>query len=159
VSPHSKADIEYMRQALELARAQLGRTGANPAVGCLIVRDGEIVGAGATADSGRPHAEAVALERAGDKANGATVYVSLEPCAHQSLRGPTCSTSLIAAGVFRVVASVEDPDPRTKGQGFQALRNASILVEVGLLSEEGLAQIKDFAMPFSGQQNDAANNN
>jgi diaminohydroxyphosphoribosylaminopyrimidine deaminase / 5-amino-6-(5-phosphoribosylamino)uracil reductase len=123
-------DIAHMRAALALAGRNLGRTWPNPAVGCVIVKDGRVVGRGWTAIGGRPHAEAEALSRAGAAARGATAYVTLEPCAHVG-RGPPCSQALIAAGIARVVASVADPDPRTAGNGFAALREAGIRVDVG----------------------------
>ncbi len=98
----------------------------NPAVGCIIVQDGRVVGRGWTATSGRPHAEAIALEQAGEEARGATAYVTLEPCAHQSERGPACSTLLVEAGVAKVVIGAQDPDPRTAGSGIERLRKAGI---------------------------------
>ena len=119
-----------MRAALALARRSLGRTWPNPAVGCLVVRDGEVVARGRTQDGGRPHAEAQALAEAGARAKGATVYVTLEPCAHHG-RTPPCADALVAAGVSRVVSALEDPDPRVKGQGHERLRAAGIALEVG----------------------------
>jgi diaminohydroxyphosphoribosylaminopyrimidine deaminase/5-amino-6-(5-phosphoribosylamino)uracil reductase len=121
-----------MAEAIELGEGARGRTAPNPNVGCVIVRDGEIVGKGATAPGGRPHAEAVALKDAGAKARGATLYTTLEPCAHVSARGPTCATSISEVGVARVVAGMEDPDPRTAGQGFRALRKAGVKVKKGV---------------------------
>ena len=120
-----------MRQAIALGEAQRGRTAPNPNVGCIIVSDGEIVGTGATQAGGRPHAEAVALTEAGDRTRGATLYTSLEPCAHVSARGPTCAVLIVEAGVARVVAALKDPDPRTHGAGFAALRAAGVTVEIG----------------------------
>ena len=126
-----------MARALALGEAAWGTTAPNPAVGCVLVApDGTTIGEGATAPGGRPHAEAVALTEAGDRARGATAYVTLEPCAHQSPRGPACADLLIADGVARVVASLHDPDPRTQAQGFARLRAAGIAVETG----EGAAQ-------------------
>lgn len=133
-----------MKMALELARQQLGRTGANPAVGCVIVRDDVVVGSGATQDGGRPHGEFMALEAAGSSAAGATLFVTLEPCAHKSTKGPTCTDILLHAGVARVVACLEDPDARTAGQGFHRLRAGGVRVEIGLLAEAGAEQIRDF---------------
>ncbi|WP_324809533.1 bifunctional diaminohydroxyphosphoribosylaminopyrimidine deaminase/5-amino-6-(5-phosphoribosylamino)uracil reductase RibD [Sphingomonas sp. LY29] len=124
-----------MAEAVRLGDAARGRTAPNPNVGCVIVADGEIVGRGATAPGGRPHAEAVALGEAGQKAKGATLYTSLEPCAHRSVRGPTCSDLIAAAGIGRVVAALEDPDPRTAGQGFSRLRDAGIEVDVAVGAE------------------------
>ena len=120
-----------MGQAVALGEDARGRSAPNPNVGCLVVRDGEIVGRGATAAGGRPHAEQVAIEGAGKKATGATVYVTLEPCAHASRRGPTCTDLLIAAKPARVVVALRDPDPRTSGKGIRRLRDAGIEVQLG----------------------------
>ena len=119
-----------MRAALALARRSLGRTWPNPAVGCVIVKDGVIVGRGRTRDGGRPHAEVDALAQAGDAARGATVYVTLEPCAHFG-KSPPCADALIGAGVAKVVSALEDPFPEVNGQGHARLRAAGITVEVG----------------------------
>ena len=119
-----------MRAALALARRSLGRTWPNPAVGCVIVKDGRVVARGRTQEGGRPHAEADALSRAGGAARGATVYVTLEPCSHHG-RTPPCADALVAAGVARVVSALEDPDPRVKGQGHARLKAAGITVQVG----------------------------
>jgi diaminohydroxyphosphoribosylaminopyrimidine deaminase/5-amino-6-(5-phosphoribosylamino)uracil reductase len=119
-----------MRAALALARRSLGRTWPNPAVGCVIVKDGAIVGRGRTQDGGRPHAEADALAQAGDAARGATAYVTLEPCAHVG-KSPPCADALIKAGVAKVVSALEDPFPEVNGQGHAGLRAAGIAVEVG----------------------------
>lgn len=119
-----------MRAALALARRSLGRTWPNPAVGCVIVRDGRVIARGRTRDGGRPHAEADALAQAGESARGATVYVTLEPCSHHG-KSPPCADALVRAGVSRVVSALEDPDPRVKGQGHARLRAAGIMVEVG----------------------------
>ena len=120
-----------MARAVDLGEKARGRTAPNPAVGCVIVKDGRIVGEGATAPGGRPHAEAVALDRAGGDARGATLYTTLEPCAHASERGPTCAQLIPAAGVGRVVIACRDPDPRTAGGGIAMLREAGIKVEQG----------------------------
>jgi diaminohydroxyphosphoribosylaminopyrimidine deaminase/5-amino-6-(5-phosphoribosylamino)uracil reductase len=120
-----------MAEALALAERATGLTAPNPAVGCVLVRDERIVGRGATAPGGRPHAEAVALAEAGALARGATAFVTLEPCAHDSPRGPACALALLEAGVERVVAAIEDPDPRTAGRGLAALRSAGIATELG----------------------------
>ena len=127
-----------MRHALSLARRGVGRTAPNPAVGCVIVKNGVVVGRGWTADGGRPHAEPIALEQAGAAAKGASVYVSLEPCNHQG-KTPPCSGALIEAGVRRVVVACIDPDPRTAGQGIETLKAAGIKVDVGVLEQEALA--------------------
>jgi diaminohydroxyphosphoribosylaminopyrimidine deaminase/5-amino-6-(5-phosphoribosylamino)uracil reductase len=128
-------DIGYMRAALALARRNLGAVWPNPSVGCVLVRDGTVVGRGWTRISGRPHAETEALMRAGVAATGATAYVSLEPCSHHG-QTPPCVTALIAAKLARVVAAVEDPDPRVSGRGLAALRAAGMAVESGVLAEE-----------------------
>ena len=124
-----------MRLALALGRRGQGRCWPNPAVGCVIVREGRIVGRGWTAPGGRPHAETVALAQAGAAARGATAYVSLEPCAHHGAT-PPCATALIEAGVARVVAPLEDSDPRVSGRGFAMLRMAGVQVVTGLLAEQ-----------------------
>ena len=124
-------DTRYMSHALTLGRRGQGRVWPNPAVGCVLVRDGRIVGRGWTQDGGRPHAEVVALAQAGALARGATAYVTLEPCNHFGQSGP-CSEALIEAGVARVCAAVEDPDPRVSGKGIARLREAGIEVEVGV---------------------------
>src|SRR5690242_16684628 len=124
-----------MRKALSLARRMLGRTSPNPAVGCVIVRGARIVGQGATAEGGRPHAEAVALARAGARARGATAYVSFEPCAHRG-RTPPCSRALAEAGVRRVVVGCVDPYPPVRGRGLAILRAAGVAVVAGVLEDE-----------------------
>lgn len=134
----STTDGEHMRAALALARRGLGNTWPNPSVGCVLVRDGRVVGRGTTAPGGRPHAEAVALAQAGDLAQGATAYVTLEPCSHHG-RTPPCADALAAAGVSRVVAACGDPDPRVDGRGVATLRTAGIEVAVGLMAEEAQA--------------------
>ena len=122
-----------MAEALRLGEDARGDSAPNPNVGCVIVSPGErIVGRGATAHGGRPHAEAIALDQAGKRAKGATVYVTLEPCAHQSARGPACTDLLLAAKPSRVVIALKDPDPRTAGKGVQRLRRASIEVTLGV---------------------------
>ncbi len=124
-----------MRAALALARRGLGNVWPNPAVGCVIAGDAKIVGRGWTQPGGRPHAETEALARAGAAAHGATAYVTLEPCCHHG-RTPPCADALIAAGVRRVVAALEDPDPRVAGAGLARLRAAGIQVEAGLCAAE-----------------------
>ncbi|CAN7292661.1 bifunctional diaminohydroxyphosphoribosylaminopyrimidine deaminase/5-amino-6-(5-phosphoribosylamino)uracil reductase RibD [Rhizobium leguminosarum] len=133
ITPH---DERFMAAAIRLSRWHLGRTATNPSVGCLIVRDGVIVGRAVTALSGRPHAETQALAEAGALARGATAYVTLEPCSHHG-KTPPCSEALIAYGVARVVISVTDPDPRVSGRGIGMLREAGIEVDAGVLEAEG----------------------
>ena len=127
-----------MAAALTLAERTRGRTASNPNVGCVIVRDGVVVGRGWTQPGGRPHAEAMALAQAGEKSRGATCYVTLEPCAHRSARGPACVDLLLTAGVARVVVAVQDPDPRTDGESIARLRAAG--VEVGPGVEQAAAR-------------------
>ena len=128
-------DLAHMRAALALARRNLGAVWPNPAVGCVLVKEGRVVGRGWTQPGGRPHAETEALGRAGETARGATAYVSLEPCSHHG-KTPPCAEALIAAGIARVVAAVEDPDPRVSGNGIARLRAAGIAVETGLCAAE-----------------------
>ncbi len=129
------SDVGHMRAAIALARRGLGDVWPNPAVGCVIVRNGRVVGRGWTQPGGRPHGETEALGRAGAAARGATAYVSLEPCCHWG-KTPPCTDALIAAGLARVVIPIEDPDPRVSGQGIARLRGAGIVVETGLCAEE-----------------------
>lgn len=138
-----------MAAALALSQRGVGRTFPNPPVGCIIVRNGRVVGRGWTQPGGRPHAEAMALAQAGDAARGATAYVTLEPCAHASPRGPACSGALIAAGVARVVGAAGDPDPRTNGRGLAALAAAGIAVTSSVRSVEAEAVMAGF---FSRQR-------
>ncbi|MET0309730.1 MAG: bifunctional diaminohydroxyphosphoribosylaminopyrimidine deaminase/5-amino-6-(5-phosphoribosylamino)uracil reductase RibD [Sphingomonas sp.] len=121
-----------MAATLALSERTRGRTAPNPNVGCVIVQEGRVVGRGWTQPGGRPHAEAMALAEAGEKSRGATVYVTLEPCAHVSPRGPACSDLLVAAGVARVVIALGDPDPRTDGHGIARLRTAGIEIGQGI---------------------------
>jgi diaminohydroxyphosphoribosylaminopyrimidine deaminase / 5-amino-6-(5-phosphoribosylamino)uracil reductase len=129
------ADRRFMQLALTLGRRGLGRAWPNPAVGAVVVKDGVIVGRGWTEPGGRPHAEPVALARAGEAARGATLYVTLEPCSHVG-KSPPCADAVIAAGIRRVVSAIEDPNPEVAGQGHAKLRDAGIEVEVGLEAEE-----------------------
>jgi diaminohydroxyphosphoribosylaminopyrimidine deaminase / 5-amino-6-(5-phosphoribosylamino)uracil reductase len=128
-------DRRMMQAALGLARRGLGAVWPNPAVGCVIARDGRVVGRGWTQAGGRPHAEAEALARAGAVADGGTVYVTLEPCSHWG-RTPPCADALIAAGIRRVVVALEDPDPRVSGGGLARLRAAGVDVVAGLCAPE-----------------------
>jgi len=129
------ADRRFMSEAIALGRARLGLTTPNPAVGCVLVRRNRIVGRGATGRGGRPHAEAVALAKAGAKARGATAYVSFEPCAHQGVT-PSCARALVAAGVRRVVIGCLDPYPPVRGRGVRIMRTAGIAVTTGVLEDE-----------------------
>jgi pyrimidine deaminase RibD-like protein len=132
-------DEDHMRRAIALARPQVGRTGDNPAVGCVIVRDGVTVGEGATADGGRPHGEEVALAAAGGAARGASAYVTLEPCAQRSGGGASCSERLALAGVIRVVAACRDPSVFAAGRGAEILRQSGVALDLGLLETEAAA--------------------
>ncbi|MEJ8559940.1 bifunctional diaminohydroxyphosphoribosylaminopyrimidine deaminase/5-amino-6-(5-phosphoribosylamino)uracil reductase RibD [Yoonia sp. GPGPB17] len=132
-----QTDARFMALALMLGRRGRGRVWPNPAVGCVIVKDGQIVGRGWTADGGRPHAEVIALAQAGTAANGATVYVTLEPCAHHG-KTPPCSDALIAAKVARVVIAADDPDERVNGRGIAMLRNAGVQVDCGVGNAEAV---------------------
>ncbi|RDE06147.1 bifunctional diaminohydroxyphosphoribosylaminopyrimidine deaminase/5-amino-6-(5-phosphoribosylamino)uracil reductase RibD [Sphingomonas aracearum] len=135
-----------MAAALALGERGRGRTAPNPNVGCVLVRDGRVVGRGWTQPGGRPHAEAVALAEAGEAARGATAYVTLEPCAHVSPRGPACSDLLVAAGVARVVCALRDPDPRTAGGGFARLQAAGISVAPGCGEKQARQAMAGFLM-------------
>ncbi len=137
------ADIAHMRAALALARRGLGTTWPNPSVGCVIVRDGRVVGRGHTAPGGRPHAEPMALAMAGGQAKGGTAYVTLEPCCHWG-KTPPCTDALIAAGIARVVVATRDPDRRVDSQGIARLREAGIAVQEGLLEPEALDTLAGF---------------
>lgn len=133
-----------MAAALALGERGVGVTGNNPAVGCIIVKDGKVVGRGWTQAGGRPHAEAMALRQAGDAAPGSTIYVSLEPCAHVSARGPACAGALIVANPKRVVVALEDPDPRTAGKGIAVLRQAGVEVTTGVMASAARAALGGF---------------
>jgi len=130
-----RRDLAAMRAALALGRRGLGTVWPNPAVGCVLVNGGRVVGRGWTQKGGRPHAETEALAPAGAAARGATAYVSLEPCSHWG-QTPPCADALIAAGVSRAVVAIEDPDPRVAGAGIARLRAAGIAVELGLCADE-----------------------
>jgi diaminohydroxyphosphoribosylaminopyrimidine deaminase/5-amino-6-(5-phosphoribosylamino)uracil reductase len=135
-SKQSKAaDQRFMQLALTLGRRGQGRTWPNPAVGAVVVKDGVIVGRGWTQPGGRPHAEPVALARAGEAARGATLYATLEPCSHIG-KSPPCTEAIVAAGIARVVSAIEDPNPEVAGQGHAKLRAAGIAVDIGLGAAE-----------------------
>jgi diaminohydroxyphosphoribosylaminopyrimidine deaminase / 5-amino-6-(5-phosphoribosylamino)uracil reductase len=133
--PFQATDHAHMAQALRLAARGLDTTTPNPRVGCVLVKDGRVVGEGWHERAGGPHAEAVALQAAGGKAAGATAYVSLEPCSHHG-RTPPCADALIEARVSRVVAAMQDPNPQVAGQGFERLRAAGIATRSGLMESE-----------------------
>ncbi len=144
--PSPADDRRYMAAAIALSGRGRGLSTPNPNVGCLIVRSGRIVGRGWTQKGGRPHAEAQALEQAMDRAQGATAYVTLEPCFHLSPRGPRCADLLVRAGVARVVIALRDPDPRTDGQGAQWLRDRGIAVDMGLMADEAAQAMAGFVL-------------
>lgn len=130
-------DTTYMRRALRLAARAAGRTSPNPMVGTVVVRGGQVVGEGYHRAAGEPHAEVNALAKAGDAARGATLYTTLEPCAHHGRTAP-CVDAILKAGVRRVVAAMRDPDPRTDGKGLRQLKAAGVEVEQGVLEAEAL---------------------
>lgn len=131
------SDVDFMRRALALAAPMVGGTGDNPAVGCVIVRDGAVIGEGATSAGGRPHGEENALR--GVDARGATAYLTLEPCAHRSTGSASCSELLVQAGVARVVIATRDPHPNAAEVGIERLRVAGIAVEIGVCEAEARA--------------------
>lgn len=133
-----------MAAALALSERGQGRTGNNPSVGCIIVQQGKVVGRGWTQPGGRPHAEAMALNEAGAAAKGATIYCTLEPCAHQSDRGPACADALVSAGIGRAVIAIEDPDARTAGKGNARLLDAGVRVETGVMAAEARLSLAGF---------------
>ena len=137
------ADTGHMQRALLLAERGRGRTAPNPVVGAVIVRAGRVVGEGWHRAAGRDHAEVEALAHAGRRARGATLYVTLEPCAHWG-RTPPCTDALIAAGIARCVVAIRDPDPRVNGRGLRKLRAAGVRVEVGLLAPEARARLAGY---------------
>ncbi len=139
----SERDIHFMKRALELAKLRKGLTHPNPTVGCVIVKDGKIVSEGYHEKAGMPHAEVVALERAGKEAEGSTVYVTLEPCSHHG-RTPPCTDALIRAKVKRVVIATPDPNPLVSGKGIWKLKSAGIEVSIGILEEEAKELNEDF---------------
>jgi len=141
----AEADSRFMAMALSLGRRGQGSTWPNPAVGCVIVQEGRIVGRGWTRPGGRPHAETEALAQAARAAAGATAYVSLEPCAHHG-QTPPCAQALIDARLSRVVITMRDPDPRTAGQGVAMLRDAGIAVAEGVLAEEAARDHAGFVL-------------
>lgn len=139
----SNEDRVFMEKALELARGQLGQVWPNPAVGCLLVKNGELIAQGVTQKHGRPHGEQIALDKAGDAAKDAVAYVSLEPCAHEG-KSPSCAKALVEAGVKRVVFACTDPDERVSGKGAEIIDSAGIVVEKGLLETQAKALNQGF---------------
>jgi pyrimidine deaminase RibD-like protein len=138
------ADEAHMRRAIALARAALGTTGENPAVGCVIVKEGEVIGEAATGPDGRPHAEEQALDAAGAQARGATAYVTLEPCGERSSGVASCGERLARAGVGRVVVACADASAYASGRGGEQLALAGISVETGLLAREAAELYADY---------------
>jgi diaminohydroxyphosphoribosylaminopyrimidine deaminase/5-amino-6-(5-phosphoribosylamino)uracil reductase len=137
-------DETWMRRAITLSRPNVGLTADNPSVGCVIVKDGAVVGEGATAPGGRPHAEEQALAAAGAAARGATAYVTLEPCGERSSGAASCSELLVGAGLERVVVACEDRSALASGRGVHRLRDAGIVIDLGLLKEEAAALYRDY---------------
>ncbi|HEX9454302.1 MAG TPA: bifunctional diaminohydroxyphosphoribosylaminopyrimidine deaminase/5-amino-6-(5-phosphoribosylamino)uracil reductase RibD, partial [Candidatus Binatia bacterium] len=142
--PWSESDKRYLRAALRLARKAAGRTSPNPMVGAVLVRGGKVVGTGYHRFAGADHAEIVALKQAGDRARGAILYLTLEPCSHYG-RTPPCADALIKAGVKEVVAGMADPNPLVAGRGFTKLRRAGIKVRVGVHEKECRILLEAFA--------------
>ncbi len=138
-------DKDHMRHALTLARRGVGRTAPNPSVGCVIVREGRVIGRGRTGDGGRPHGEQIALAEAGAAAKGATAYITLEPCA-QNTQTPSCAESLADAQLARVVVAMRDPDKRTNGAGIAKLQDSGIAVDAGLMASEAADTHAGFVM-------------
>jgi diaminohydroxyphosphoribosylaminopyrimidine deaminase/5-amino-6-(5-phosphoribosylamino)uracil reductase len=132
-------DETWMRRAIELARTNVGKTGDNPSVGCVLVKDGAVVGEGATAAGGRPHAEEIALDAAGPAAGGATAYVTLEPCGERSSGVASCGERLARAGVARVIVACADPSVLAAGRGLERLAAARIPVDLGVAADEAAA--------------------
>ncbi|MDP2057477.1 MAG: bifunctional diaminohydroxyphosphoribosylaminopyrimidine deaminase/5-amino-6-(5-phosphoribosylamino)uracil reductase RibD, partial [Thiobacillus sp.] len=147
----SADDHAHMGRALQLAARALYTTSPNPRVGCVIVKDGRVIGEGWHARAGTPHAEVHALNAAGDAARGATVYVTLEPCSHHG-RTPPCAEALIQAGVGRVVAAMTDPNPLVAGGGISMLTLAGIQAEVGLMETEARALNPGFVSRMARQR-------
>ena len=136
--------MEYMKRALELARAAVGRNSPNPSVGAVVVKDGRIIGEGATLPPGEGHAEWVALREAGDAARGADLYTTLEPCCYEG-KTPPCTDAILAAGVKRVFASIQDPNPKINGRGVSRLRECGVEVELGQGAQEAEEMYEGFA--------------
>lgn len=137
-------DRAHMARAIALAVERLGRTAPNPPVGCVLVKDGQVLAEAATAPGGRPHAEEQAIPAAGEAARGATAYVTMEPCGARSSGRTSCAQFLVEAGVRRVVAACEDPSPFASGRGLERLRAAGLEVESGLMAEEAAVLAEGF---------------
>ncbi|MFD3265049.1 bifunctional diaminohydroxyphosphoribosylaminopyrimidine deaminase/5-amino-6-(5-phosphoribosylamino)uracil reductase RibD [Phenylobacterium ferrooxidans] len=140
-------DDDHMRAAIALARTQLGKTGLNPSVGCVIVAGGAVVGQGVTQAGGRPHAEEQALDQAGEAARGAVAYLTLEPCGQRSTGTASCSERLVASGIARVVIACTDASTYASGRGTERLRTAGLKVELGLLETEAGSLYADYQPP------------
>ncbi|WP_293678042.1 deaminase [uncultured Phenylobacterium sp.] len=138
-------DEDHMRRAISLAATRVGLTGDNPSVGCVLVREGAVVGEGVTGEGGRPHAEEAALAAAGDGARGATAYVTLEPCGERSSGTPSCSDRLADAGVVRVVVACADPSVFAAGRGAHRLQAAGVAIDQGLLQAEAAPLYAQYA--------------
>ncbi len=143
-------DTDYMAMAIALSWRARGNSGLNPNVGCVIVKEGHIIGRGWTQQNGRPHAEAIALAMAGDRAENADIYTTLEPCYHQSERGPDCASSIIAAKPKRLIYALQDPDPRTNGKGIERIKSAGIRVTKDIGADNAHHAMAGF---FMQQQN------
>ena len=154
------ADEQSMRRALELARKGIGLVSPNPAVGAVVVDGGgNEVGSGTHTYEGIKHAEILALEQAGNRARGGTLYLNLEPCSHQGRTGP-CADAIVAVGIKRIVCSMEDPNPKVAGQGFERLRTAGVQVDVGVIIAGQLqigAQTTDVSLELSERSNPHGN--
>jgi diaminohydroxyphosphoribosylaminopyrimidine deaminase/5-amino-6-(5-phosphoribosylamino)uracil reductase len=140
-------DAAFMRRAIALSARNVGLTGDNPSVGCVLVKDGGVIAEAVTAPGGRPHAEEQALAAAGEAARGATAYVTLEPCGARSAGGASCAERLAHAGVARVVIACDDASRFASGQGEARLRAAGVVVETGLLAEEAAALYAGYRPP------------
>jgi diaminohydroxyphosphoribosylaminopyrimidine deaminase/5-amino-6-(5-phosphoribosylamino)uracil reductase len=139
----SETDKKFMMEAFSLARWQMGQTSPDPMVGALLVKNGSIISKGCHARQGTPHAEAIAIKKAGSKAKGATLYLTLEPCCHYGYN-PPCTDIILKAGIKKVVAAMQDPNPLVNGKGFAQLRDAGVEVKVGVLEKEA----RELNMPF-----------
>lgn len=142
-------DARFMRRAIALARGRLGLTGDNPAVGCVLVKDGRVLAEAATAGGGRPHAEEQVIEIAGETSRDAIAYVTLEPCGARSSGAPSCAERLVRAGVRRVVIACDDPSPLASGRGAEILAAGKVEIESGALADEAEALYGDYLARFN----------